>query len=92
MMIESDPQRIVESDGHITSKMAKCRNCRFYHHGESECRRRAPSHTLAYTIGEAPEAYSYIWPTTSDDDWCGDFERGVNLARETVEEQAKREP
>jgi hypothetical protein len=62
-----------------------CFSCRFWNDQEEmrdgdgelwrqgECRRRAP--TQSVTIGiHPPLPETGLWPTTLDEDWCGEFE------------------
>ena len=52
-----------------------CRICRFWNDhktGRGECRRAPPIVT-----GGMMSHVETVWPTTSEDDWCGGFEAKV---------------
>ncbi len=57
---------------HLTLKES-CKTCKFFFdkekgYAEGICRRHAPITNVSFT--------SYInWPTVTDDDWCGDWEK-----------------
>lgn len=57
-------------------KHPSCVDCRYWQPSQSErskgqCRRRAP------VLAEPPSPYEKnpmrIWPSTRDNDWCGDY-------------------
>jgi hypothetical protein len=57
---------------------ARCADCRFWHRlGEEngECRRYPPA------IGDKTGSRNAAWPTTFDDDWCGEWKPDVPLNR-----------
>jgi len=93
-------ERFKNSDGTLTAEMAECQFCRFYNHGENRCQRRAPSAMVDRLLGLAEQIIPLLfpdddvvvltdaqWPHVSDNDWCGEFDRGVVLATETIEQQ-----
>ncbi len=59
-------------------KQMRCCDCRFWLGGEEtegQCRRHAPR------SGEKIFAH---WPTTGEDDFCGEFDRGASGAEDEV--------
>ena len=92
-----------DAEGHLLAEMATCEFCRFYHHSENICRRRAPSELVNFLSGFLdqvtplflPKVELYAndephWPHVRDNDWCGEFERGAALSTETLQEQKDR--
>lgn len=58
---------------------AACARCAFWHKHEDsaitgDCRRRAPRPLIDPKHEEDGLAF-VVWPTTVDDEWCGEFER-----------------
>ncbi|WP_035613296.1 high-potential iron-sulfur protein [Haloferula sp. BvORR071] len=52
-----------------------CKNCAFWNpqeEGHGECRRHAP-HTVAFDVDEEVH-FESVFPMTTGEDWCGDFE------------------
>jgi hypothetical protein len=96
-------ERFENSDGTLTAEMAECQFCRFYNHGEGRCQRRAPSQLVDHLQGLAEQIMPLLfpdgdvvvltdpqWVVVAENDWCGEFERGVVLATETIEQQKGR--
>ena len=64
----------------------RCDDCRFYHHGEGECRRYAPRPTWEakaqefsdYLLSKVNNDDHYadpFWPSMPEYGWCGEFSR-----------------
>lgn len=64
-----DPGRYLEG-----CEMEKCENCRFWSKNDGDCRRYPP--VLAPRKEQEIIESSYgVFPGTSGDDWCGEYEK-----------------
>lgn len=53
--------------------MNQCKECKFWHESESECRFHAPQGRLVAAIAAGDNCYA-DWPRTLPSDWCGKYE------------------
>jgi hypothetical protein len=52
-----------------------CRDCRFWHAAQSQCRRNAPQPVDAPASAGATSAPREAkWPSVDEKDWCGEFQ------------------
>ncbi len=47
----------------------KCGNCRYFQADTDECHRYAPTRQLGGFLGLSDSG----WPTSYEDDWCGEY-------------------
>lgn len=72
----------------MASKQVRCSECRFAGPREffnnHSCRRHAPIaiHDPTKHCGVHKDAFVPRWPFMEGDDWCGDFERAENFAKD----------
>lgn len=80
------------------AEMIACKWCRFYHHGDGTCVRKAPDPTFERIWMLAEDILSgfgiklehlgnVYWPSVEKTDFCGDFERGAGLGTMTLAQQ-----
>lgn len=62
---------------------ARCENCVYWCPPSSECRRDPPT---TYLFDEGSEPVS-IWPNTSPNSWCGNFNDDWNRTDDTRQEK-----